>query len=292
MKHWIKLPVRIVIFISILAWLSSCRSTKNLPSAEVKNISTGKLIKKVEQNALDYEFLTIKRINCQFSDGDTKANFKVNLKAARNKQIIVSISKLSFPVGRVLLTPDSVKYVNYIDKNYFVDDYTYLSNVLNIDLDFETVQSILSNNVFSYRNDRREKDFKTFDSFIESGKYILQSEKQRKLEKIEEKDKKVRRRLNRLGDDALIVQKMYINPQNFALTKLEIFDKSNNRFMNVDFDNFSKVKKKDYPGTIDMRFISPRNEVVLKTKMSGFSTDKIKSFNFNIPERYEQIRVN
>ena len=224
MKHnrSIQFPILIFVFVLAVSWLSSCRSSKNITTAELKNISTGKLIKRVEQNALDYEYLTIKRINCQFSEGGVKTNFKVNLKAQKNKAILVSISKLSFPVGRVLLTPDSVKYVNYMEKNYFVDDYSYLSDVLNIDLDFETIQSIISNNVFSYRNDKREKDFKTFDSFIESGLYVLQSEKQRKLVKIEEKgnNKKVQRRLNRLGDEALILQKMYIRPTDFSLTRL------------------------------------------------------------------------
>jgi len=296
MKHnrSIQFPILIFVFVLAVSWLSSCRSSKNITTAELKNISTGKLIKRVEQNALDYEYLTIKRINCQFSEGGVKTNFKVNLKAQKNKAILVSISKLSFPVGRVLLTPDSVKYVNYMEKNYFVDDYSYLSDVLNIDLDFETIQSIISNNVFSYRNDKREKDFKTFDSFIESGLYVLQSEKQRKLVKIEEKgnNKKVQRRLNRLGDEALILQKMYIRPTDFSLTRLEIFDKTNDRLMEVDFDDFSTVKKKSYPGSINMRMASGKNEIVLRTKMSGFSTDKIKSFSLNIPQKYQQIHVN
>ena len=34
-------------------------------------------------------------------------------------------------------------------KYYFMDDYSYLSNFLNIDLDFATIQSILANNAFS-----------------------------------------------------------------------------------------------------------------------------------------------
>ena len=120
-----------------------------------------------------------------------------------------------------MLTPDSVKYVNYLEQNYFVDDYSYLSEVLNIDLDFETIQSIISNNAFSYRNDPRNKDFRTFDSFTENGKYVLQSEKNIKLEKMKERGKnnKIRRRLNRLDDDALILQKMFFEPPNFALTQ-------------------------------------------------------------------------
>ena len=281
----------IAVAVSLLTF--SCRTTREMPATELKSISTSKLLKKVENNALKYDYFTIRRISCHFNDGETKTNFKVNLKALRDEKILVSISKLNLPVGRVLLTPDSVKYVNYMERNYFIDDYSYLSNLLNIDLDFQTIQSIISNNAFSYRNDPKDKDYKTFDSFIESGMYVLQSEKERKLKKMsgEEKYKKVERRMNRLGDDALILQKMFFN-NNFTLTKLVISDKSNNKNMEVNFDDFVQVDDNEYPGSIEMNFKSPKNTVILKTNMNGFSTDKIKSFNFRIPEKYNQIRVN
>lgn len=285
-------PSVFITMICITLWFSSCRTLREVPGTELKSVSMGRLLKEVEKNALDYKYFTIKRINTSFSDGDSKTNFRLNLKAKRDEIILASISKLNIPVGRILLTPDSVKYVNYIEKNYFVDDYTYLSNVLNIDLDFETIQSIISNNAFSYRNDPKQKDFKTFDSFIESGMYVLQSEKKRKLEKMEDKNYKIKRRLTRFGDDTLIIQKMFFNPQNYALSKLIILDKSSQRTMEMDFDDFVKVEKIDYPGSVDMNFISTNNTVSIKSRMSGFSTKKIDSFSFKIPEKYDQIDVN
>ncbi len=286
----------VIVLLLVIFWLSSCRTARELPTAVVKPISTGKLLKRVEQNTFNYEYLTIKRISCQFSNNKTKTNFNVNLKTLKDEKILVSISKLRVPVGRVLLTPDSVKYVNYIDRNYFVDDYTYLSSFLNIDLDFATIQSIISNNAFSYRNDAKNKDFRTFDSFIEDGMYVLQSEKTKKIFKMEEKGKigktgKIERRMKRLDDDALILQKMYFNPSNFALTRLIINDKTNNRIMNMNFNDFVEFQNNNYPGNLDMSFTGERNEVKLKVRMTGFSTDKINSFSIKIPEKYEQIKV-
>jgi len=286
----------VIVLLLITFWLSSCRTTHELPTATVKPISAGKLLKNVEQNAFDYEYFTIKRISCQFSNNEKKANFVINLRTLKDEKILVSISKLKIPVGRVLLTPDSVKYVNYIDKNYFIDDYSYLSSFLNIDLDFATVQSIISNNAFSYRNDSKDKDFKTFKSFVEDGMYVLQSEKTKKIFKMEEKSKigkpgKIERRMKRLDDEALILQTMYFDPASFALTELIIDDKTNNRKMNMGFNNFIKIQNSDYPGAIDLGFNSEQNEMKLKLKMSGFSTDKINSFNIKIPEKYEQIKV-
>ena len=172
---------RVLIVVLVALIVSSCKTTREISTAIVRPISTSKLLSNIENNAFNYDYFTIKRINCQFSGNDSKANFTINLKAIKDKQILVAIKKMNLPVGSVLLTPDSVKYVNYIDRNYFIDDYSYLSSFLNIDLDFSTIQSIISNNAFSYRNDSRDKDFKTFDSSIEDGMYVLQSEKENGL---------------------------------------------------------------------------------------------------------------
>lgn len=278
--------------IALLLIASSCKTPSKLAFVEARPISTNKLLKRIEKNGFDYEYLTIKRINCNFSSSQSKAAFKINLKAKKDDRILVSISKLNIPVGRVLLTPDSVKYVNYIDRNYFVDDYSYLSSFLHIDLDFATIQSIIANNAFSYRNDPKNKDYRTFDSFIEDNLYVLQSEKSRKIDKMEEKENKAERWLKRFDDQALIIQKMFFNPENFSLNRLSISDKTNNRNMNMLFNDFTEVEEKAYPGSIDMKFHSPEEEIEMKIRMSGFSTDKITSFSIKIPQKYEQIHVN
>lgn len=285
--------VRVVAVMILAVWLSACKTSREVVKFDARPMGTAKLLKKVEQNAFDYQHFSIKRIGTQFTTNDSKATFKINLKAIKNEAIQVSISKLNIPVGRVLLTPDSVKYVNYLDRNYFVDDYSYLSGVLNIDLDFSTIQSIISNNAFSYRNDPKDKDFKTFNSSVENGLYLLQSEKERKVFRMDEKGKtgKIERRLKRLDDDALILQKMYFNPVNFALTKLLILDKTNDRKMEMDFSDFVEVENKDYPGAIEMNFNSAENNVGLKIRMSGFSNEKFGALKINIPDKYERIKV-
>ena len=284
----------LIVFLLIAIGFSSCKTSREITTTNLKPIGTARLLKNIEENSLVYESLSISRINAQFSGNQSKTSFRISLKAIKDKQILGSITKLNIPVGRVLLTPDSVIYVNYIDRNYFVDDYTFLSDFLNIDLDFSIIQSIISNSAFSYRNDDKDKDFKTFSTSVESGLYVLQSEKERKVYKMDEKEKtgKIERRLKRLDDNALILQKMSFNPTNFALVKLLIEDKTNNRKMEMIFDEFVKIMDKDYPGAIDMSFNSESDNIVLKLRMNGFSTEKLDSLNLEIPEKYQQIKVN
>lgn len=289
-----RFKIPFTIFISLTLWFSACKTSRDVTSIEARPISTSKLLKKVEQNEFDYKQFTVKRINCQFDNGESRTNFRANLKAERDDKILVSISKLNIPVGRVLLTPDSVKYVNYLDRNFFVDDYSFLSRFLNMELDFAIVQSILSNNVISFGKESKNKGFQNYNSFIESGVYVVESETDRETNNPFEKGKsdKVMRRMSRFNQNTSVHQKMYFDPNNFGLVKMVIDDKTNERKMEMDFDDFTQIKNKNYPGSVSMRFVSPLNEVNLKIRMSGFSTEKINSFSFKIPEKYEEIHVN
>ena len=282
---------QILTWVLLLFIVASCKAPKELARTEIKPMGTNRLLKKIEENAFDYDYLTIRRINCQFSSSQSKSSFRINLKAKRDEKILVSISKLNIPVGRVLLTPDSVVYVNYIDHNYFMDDYSFISDFLNMDVDFNTVQSIISNDAFSYRDDPRD-DFKTFDSFVEDGQYVLQSEKNRKVYKMENGNpQKIERRLKRLDAEALILQKMFFDPGSYSLTRIDIQDKTNNRNIFMNFSDFTKVGKREYPESIDMAFLSAQEQISMKIRLSGFSTEKVTSFSIKIPEKYEQIRV-
>lgn len=253
-----------VVTVAAVVGFYSCRTARDLPAEKIKPMTSERILKRVQQNAFDYDNLTIRRINCQFSSNQSKTNFRVNLKAIKDEKILVSISKINIPVGRVLLTPDSVTYVNYIDRNYLVDDYSFLSKFLNIDLDFESIQSILSNNIFTLNNRNRD-GFKRFSSSVEEGMYVLNA-----------------------NDE----QKMYIRPGSFVLTKMMVEEHSANRELELVFDDFVKVDKKDYPGSIEMKMGSPSEEIEMKIKMNGFSTGKIDEISLRIPERYEQVSAN
>lgn len=280
--------IYIVFFFLILA---SCKTSKVVTVEKVKPISTNRLIRKVEEKSFDYKMLSVKRIACQYESPNNKTSFRANLKSEKDKQILVTLSKINVPVARLYLTPDSVKMVNYLNKTYLNEDYQYLSDFVNADLDFETVQAILNNEAFSYRDDERDNDFKEFVSYIDSGMYVLQSIKNRKLNKVLKKGKedKVDRYLKKLDEEDFIVQHLYIDPKTFKIRKIVLDDQSNERKVTVDFSEFVNVEKQLYPGNIEIHFTSPDKNLSMKIKLSKFSMEKDQSFNFSIPEKYDRM---
>jgi hypothetical protein len=274
----------------VLFGFASCKTAREVTVERVRPISTNKLIRKVEENSFDYKYLNIKRIVVQYDGPDEKTSFRASLKSEKDKQLQVSISKLNFPVARMHLTPDSVKLVNYMEKSYLLEDYDFLSGFVNADLDFEMVQAVISNEAFSYRDDPRDNDFKDFVSYTESGMYILQSLKRRKLTKIAKKggEEKMDRYLNKLNEENFIVQQLYIDPKTFKIRKILLDDQSNQRTATINFSEFEKVNGQLYPGSIDIKFASQEKDLSIKIKLSKFSTEK-DSFSFNVPEKYSRV---
>lgn len=280
-----------------LLFLSSCRTTRRVvtSTAVVKPMPTNRLIRNIESNAFDYRHFSIKRISCQFDNGKTKTSFRANIQAEKEKEITVMISKLNIPVGRVWLTPDSVKFVNYMEKNYFLDDYTYLSSLLGMNLNFETIHDIISNNIFSLSQGESEREKPDYQSRIDSGFYVLQSVKKIKLRKPERKqdgEKRSERKPRKVIVDNPVNQLIYVDPETFKLRKIRMDDPVEQRKLAITFDDYTPVGKQLYPGEISLDFTSPESKLLLKIRFAGFSLENEKEIKFRVPEKYTRINPN
>jgi hypothetical protein len=274
---------------SVLIGISSCKTTRvaTKTATAVKPISTSKLIRNIESNAFEYKFFSVKRMNCQFDNGKTKASFKASIFAEKDKRITVMLTKMNIPVGRLWLTPDSVKFVNNLEKNYFLDDYSYLSSMLDMEMDFETIHAIISNNIFSLR----EKDYQEYETRIDSGMYVLDTVKKLKSKRNIPKngERRSNRKAPKIPVDASVQQSIYVDPVTYKLRKIKMVDPVNSRNLRIDFSDFTPIGKQLYPGDISLFFSAPESSVQLHIKLSGFSMEKEDGVRFKVPEKYTRI---
>ena len=280
-----------LVFFVILIGITSCKAPKSFTVEKLRPISTNKLIRNIEDNAFDYKGLGIKKISCQYDNNGNKTSFKANLSSVKDDFILLTLSKINVPVGRLLLTPDSVRMINYLDKNYFLQDYSYLEKFVSSDIDFYTVQSILSSDVFSYSTDNEDDEFKEFVSYTNSGLYVLQSVKNRKLDKITRKgnEDKFDRYMKKMDEEAFVVQYLYIDPETYKVRKIILDDITNERKVQVEFSDYELLEKQLFPGNINIHFSSQDNDLKIKINLSKFSLEYDPDYNFKIPEKYEQV---
>ncbi|MGE5429078.1 MAG: DUF4292 domain-containing protein, partial [Methylococcaceae bacterium] len=228
----------------------------------------------------DYKYLSIKRINCQFDNGRVSTSFKASLQAEKDEQITLMLSKLNISVARLWLSPDSVKFINYLEDSYFLDDYSYLSQMMNMNLDFNIVNAIISNDVFSLRNQKGDAD-QDYETSVENGMYVLRS-----IRSSNTGDSKPSRRLRKEVKQSSVLQTLYVDPLTFKLNKLTLEDTQEARKVMIDFSDFTPVGKQLYPGEIQMLLVSPDSNMQMKIKLSNFSLEKEKGVRFKVPEKF------
>ena len=266
----------------ILLGFSSCRTARVATTSgeAVRPISTSKLIRNMENNAFDYKHLSIKRINCQFDNGKVSTSFKASIYAEKDEQITLMIHKLNIPMARLWLTPDSVKFINYLENNYFLDDYTYLSSMLNMDLDFETVNAIISNNIFSLRDPKGDAN-QEYESSVDQGMYVLQS-----VRNPRPAEPKTPRRVKKENKSTEVRQTMVVDPFTYKLHQLTLEDALKTRSVKAEFSDFMEVGKQLYPGEIFLSLLSPDSNMQMKIKLGNFSLEKERSVRFKVPEKF------
>lgn len=156
---------RILIFSIALLVLASCRSTRNIGTAVTKrdtaspvvNVPEGKvndslavmetLVSAVNKNKIDYNTFTGK-VNVDYSGSDGKTyNLNANIRMYRDSAIWISANAiLGIEALRVLVTKDSVKFLDKINKVYRERRLGYLQEVTELPLDLHTLQDLIIGN--------------------------------------------------------------------------------------------------------------------------------------------------
>jgi hypothetical protein len=280
----------LVLIFLLAVILSSCKSEKIVNEAKLKPMSAERILRKIEDQVLDYRNFSIKRISCQVDDGDNRTTFRANLSTQKDKSVVVSFNKLNIPVGKILLTPDKVKYVNYLEKNYFEGDYSFIQKLLNVELDFSDIQAFISNNLLML-NGKPGNETKDYTSDIEFGKYILRSSKERELKSISKSgNRKELRKQSRQGKIS-VLQTIVVNPQNFSIEKIRMEEKGGIDWLEFVFDEYTSVGGRIYPGSVGMEIHTSGTILSVKLHLAGFDRDKPDVRGFKIPEKYERIKI-
>jgi len=271
------------IFFLFILITASCKTQKSAENTKpLTNDENGRLdfksgrvlSTKMKQNEFKYVYLTTK-----FSvtaDIDSQINsFDVTLRAKKDSVIWVSISPaLGIEAARVLITSDSVKFMNKLNKTYFKGDYAYISKLFNTELDFNMLESLLVGNSISfYDEDEKLKSAKN------EGKYMLSTIKKRKLRKVLDRNEPVNE----------LIQRIWLIDNTFKISKITINDLSTNRTFEALYENFQSLDSLIFPYSLKFNITAQKN-IKMKINYNKVSRGKPESFPFNIPAKYDPIK--
>ncbi|NAS31673.1 DUF4292 domain-containing protein [Flavobacteriaceae bacterium R38] len=247
-----------VLSLIVLFILQSCKTSKSITeSTAAKKISARTIVKNHNDNKL--QFKTIRgRIRVGYeSDGDSQSH-SITLRMEKDKAIMLSAA---FGVVKAYITPDRVSFYNKLHNEYFDGDFSYLSDLLGTELDFEKVQNmLLGQAIFSLEDDK-------YRTSIVNNNYQLKPAK----------------------DFELFKRLFLIEPSNFKMTLQQISQPKEGRTLNINYKAYQKVDDKIFPENIEIIAEEIDNKVKIEIDYKNVEFDQRVSFPYKIPKGYKEI---
>ena len=279
-----------LVFILLLVCLASCRSTRTMVKEEVElpHISESKLFKNIADSALDFETLYAKKIDLTLRDKEKSHSLKAILRVQRDSFIWISVTApLGVEVARALFTQDSVKFISPREKEYLLSDYSVFSEKFDVDLNFNCLQRILTNQFFDFTSCTSSVDRNKRYKFDKSGEdYVLYSLEQRAIGR---KLKRLYKRKRKNKEFTLVMQKVHVNPMNFRPNTVSIEDLEEELEVSVRYARFKDFEGKLFPERLVFKLLSDTDDLELTLDFTRLEFDVKISPSFRISNKYKRI---
>jgi hypothetical protein len=261
-------------FLSLLLF-DSCTTQRKIIKAPLKEEGADYLFKKLKEHELKYEWLMAK-FSADYKNKGQKNSFNGQIRIRKDSVIWVSFSPaLGIEIFRMMLTQDSVKFINRMNNTYFAGDYNFVNQYLNTNIDYDIIQSFLTGNDLSFYENEK------FRAGVENGIYKLATANRMKLKKF------VR---NSQEDLRVLIQSIWIDPGNFKITRAVVKEiREPNIQLEAYYSSFEKIQDQLFPK--DMSFdISAENNLSVNVSFNKININTTQSFPFKIPQSYHLVK--
>lgn len=248
---------RIVFCVALGLFLGSCKSKKAVADGEVNtSLSTKKIIQKHYENSLDFDTMSGK-VKIDYVDGETEQGVTVSLRMKKDSAIWVSA-----PLGmfKAFISPERVSFYNRLENEYFEGDFTYLTELLGSEMDFEKVQNLLIGN--TVLDLRKEK----YVSYSEQDSYMIKPKVQQELYKI----------------------LFALEPRYFKVKQQQLSQPELDRFLTMEY-KYQTIGERIVPSEVAVEAINDKGlrKIALDFKNLEFGRDL--NFPYKIPKGFKSI---
>jgi len=261
--------------IIFLTFVFSCNPQKKIIKEPIKEKGADFLFKQLKINEIKFNCINIK-FSAEVLYNKKNNSFNGSLRIRKDSAIWASISPaLGIEAARILITNDSIKMLNRLDNTYFSGDYKYIKSLLKADMDFDMLQSLLIGNDFSsYEND-------VFKASIDGMQYLLSTVGRGKLKKyIKNSDDSLK----------LLTQDIWLDPDNYKITKVRIKELKENRKLEAEYSDFEKVDSSFFPKKIQFMIVDEKDKMEIIIENLKVSSSCPLEFPFNVSSKYKRVK--
>lgn len=266
-------PLHYLLFVLIITLIPACKIHKNLIEVKDQVKPSNKTISQIVPDETKFEWFDGK-FNADINNEGKSNSVKGRVRIRRDSLIWISIKPdvAIIEVFRILISPDSVQLVNYLDKKFFRDKFSSIKEFIKYDISFHMVQNIfIGNPTFAF-------DISMFKSFV-----------------------------NREGADIISSSdfKTYVDarnakqPANFLfqalwfkdkiLKRSLIYDPANKVEVDLQYLEHEAMGSTMLPKTGQLTVIGEKTNLRFSYTYTKIILNEALEFPFTIPEKYEQM---
>ncbi|MDA3880202.1 MAG: DUF4292 domain-containing protein [Prolixibacteraceae bacterium] len=272
-----------------MAVVTSCSTVLKTTTDVVKPMDAAKILRKVNREVPKYRTYEIDRVVVTILDGEIRNSFTGQIRIEKDKQALVTVRKMNMPLARGYMSADSLKLVNFIERNYISDDVGVLKQLLGFNLEFAVLQALLTADAASFigKTDFEREMVSSIDSFM----YRIDSHLSRDVSSAvrQGNTRQLLRYMEELDNSEFVKYSVWIDPQLFVVRKLLINDIKKQQDITILYDNYQKVGRSYFPQTTNVTVDTAFGRVSLNLKMSRQAVNKARDFEFSIPSKYDKL---
>jgi hypothetical protein len=243
--------------------------------APLKEEGPDSLYSRLKDNELRFDWLSAK-FDASYDQKRNSNNFKGQVRVRKDSLIWVSIiPALGIELFRMVITTDSVKYVNRFNKEYFLGDYALVSRFLQIHIDFDILQALILGNDFQFY------ETNSFRASIDNMDYKLSTTGRRKIRKEAE---------DASTDPIVLLQNIWLDAASFKIIKVDVKEYlKDNRKLTATYSDFLSVQNQLCPSALKFN-IQAEDMIKIKINYSKVTLNEPMTFPFSIPGNYKRIQ--
>lgn len=253
---------------------SSCTTQRSLIKQPIKDEGPEYLFKKLKERELQFSTLSA-RFSADYKNGNQKYAFSGQIRIQKDTLIWLSLSVMGLEGMRLMISQDSIKYINRLNNTYLIGDWYDLNQFLHTNIEYDILQSFLIGNDISFYEDGK------FKASIDKDEYKLSSSSRQKMKKYIRNQEEARN---------IFVQNIWLNPKTFKITRADVKEiRKDNIKLDATYSSFESIGNQLFPREM-LYLITAENRILVDVKFSRITIDEPMKFPFKIPSDFTRIR--
>jgi len=245
----------------LILFLAGCKSAKIIISSGEPNtrLSSKLIIKEHLKQKANFKTLQA-RVKVEYIQGNKSQMHTISLRIEKDNTIWIN-SFLN--VIRIKITPEKVGYYNKLDNTFFEGDFSLISDLLGIEIDFNKAQNLLFGEaLFDLQSE-------LYDANIHESSYLLHPKEQSTLLEIF----------------------FLLNPKHFKMDSQQLAQPLKRRMLQIDYENYQEVKNQVLPLHIKIIALENNEETIINMEFKSVYLNRDLRFPFRIPSGFQEIVI-